>query len=125
MLKHAKHKTLFNFNDHPDQLKSSYMPDGLCVDLSGNIWVACWQGSCVIRIDGLTGQLLDKIDLPVSNVTSVAFGDATFQDMYVTTTSIQLDGSPVLGEPHAGKLFRLRNEKDNNVKGFQEHFINV
>lgn len=30
-------------------------PDGMCEDVSGNLWVACWKGSSVIKIDGNTG----------------------------------------------------------------------
>lgn len=117
------------------------------MDLNGNLWVACWKGGCVIKIDGntgtnifrasiiindfqdlklfiLTGKLLDTIPIPVKNTTSVAFGGKSYETLYVTTTSIELNSTPVVGEPDAGKVFQITNFQDNSFKGFQEHFFN-
>lgn len=35
------------------------MPDGMCVDNMGKLWVACIDGGQIIRLDPETG-LLDK-----------------------------------------------------------------
>lgn len=75
-------------------------PDGLTLDVDGCIWVACWNRSCVRRYTP-DGQLDAQIDLPVSAVTSVAFGGAALDQLYITTAQPIGDGV----EPHAGDLF--------------------
>lgn len=45
-------RVFFDFASVKD-LKGS--PDGMVTDFSGNLWVACWKGSAVIKIDGTTG----------------------------------------------------------------------
>lgn len=32
------------------------MPDGMCIDAEGKLWVACIDGGRVIRIDPETGK---------------------------------------------------------------------
>lgn len=32
------------------------MPDGMCIDVEGKLWVACIDGGRVIRIDPETGK---------------------------------------------------------------------
>ena len=50
------------------------MPDGMAIDSEGMLWVAHYGGSCVSRWNPNTAQLLEKIDLPVTQVTACAFG---------------------------------------------------
>lgn len=47
-------KTLIDFKSVP-ALQNSH-PDGLCVDVNGNPWIACWKGGCVVKVDGSTGD---------------------------------------------------------------------
>ncbi|OXA56284.1 regucalcin [Folsomia candida] len=115
-------KLFFDFKDH-SELDGSY-PDGLCLDVSGNVWVACWKGACVIKIDGSNGKLLEKIGVPVHNTTSVAFGGTNYDRLYVTTTSIELDKS-LVDEPDTGKIFEISCPGDSSFKGFQECFLDV
>ena len=79
-------------------------PDGLALDTDGCIWVACWAGSAVRRISA-TGVLDAIIRLPVTNVTSVAFGGHNFDDLYITTARNGLDAGELRAQPHAGDLF--------------------
>ncbi len=48
------------------------IPDGLCADREGGLWVALWGGGCIIHFDrrGIHDQ---TIPVPVSHVTAVAF----------------------------------------------------
>ena len=51
------------------------IPDGLTVDAEGGVWVALWGGSAVQR-HSAEGAVDERIDLPVTNVTSCCFGDS-------------------------------------------------
>jgi sugar lactone lactonase YvrE len=72
------------------------------------------------------GKLAEKIDLPVRNVTSVAFGGKNYNSLYVTTTSVELDQTGVVGDgADAGKVLEITNPRENSFKGFQEHFFHL
>jgi sugar lactone lactonase YvrE len=75
------------------------MPDGMCVDTEGGLWVAIWGGSSVRRYSP-NGQLDAVIDVPTSRVTSCCFGGAQLDDLYITTAG--LDDY----DTHSGRLFR-------------------
>lgn len=38
--------------------KEESIPDGMCIDSDGKLWVACYNGGRVIRIDPETGKQL-------------------------------------------------------------------
>ena len=76
------------------------MPDGMTVDEHGNLWLAQWDGSCILRYDP-QGKLLEKIAVPVKNVTSL-----TFVGKKAYITSAGGGHRPDAGE-HAGALFQL------------------
>ena len=68
----------------------SGVPDGLCIDGNGDLWVAIWGGSRIEHRDGVTGQLRSVIELPATNVTSCCFiSDNT---LFITTSGLDLDG---------------------------------
>ncbi len=83
------------------------IPDGMCVDLEGMIWVALWGGFAVTRWDPKTGGLLEKIKVPAPNVSSCTFGGENFDELFITTASIGTDLSKY---PDAGGLFRVHPE---------------
>ena len=76
-------------------------PDGMTVDDEGCLWVAEWGGSRVSRWTP-AGECVAEIILPVSRVTSVAFGEG--DTLYITTAQ---GNAMDMGEaePHAGSLF--------------------
>ncbi|MBI5087061.1 MAG: SMP-30/gluconolactonase/LRE family protein [Acidobacteria bacterium] len=83
------------------------VPDGLCVDAEGNVWVALWGGSCVQCFDP-NGRLQTTVPVPASQVTSCAFGGADLSDLYITTARGGLSAAQLDSQPQAGGLFRIR-----------------
>ncbi len=83
------------------------LPDGLTVDADGYIWVAIWGGGAVHRYTP-SGDLESEIRLPVSQVTSLAFGGREFADLYITTASTGLTAAQRQREPLAGACFVCR-----------------
>lgn len=85
-------------------LPDGFMPDGLCVDDAGGIWVALWGCGEVRRYT--PGGVLDAtLDLPVSQPTSICFAGTRGDTMIVTSASYGLDPAQLAREPHAGSLF--------------------
>jgi D-xylono/L-arabinono-1,4-lactonase len=93
------------------------VPDGMTVDAEGCIWSARWGGGCVIRYSP-AGQQLQRIELPVPKVSSVAFGGQGHRDLYVTTAGGQDRAAE--GEK-AGCLFRVRV----GVRGLPEYLSRI
>lgn len=83
------------------------LPDGLCVDAEGGVWIALFGGGAIRRYDP-RGALDAQIALPVTNPTSLAFGGPGLRDLYVTSARHRLTGEQLAREPAAGALLRLR-----------------
>jgi len=83
------------------------VPDGLTVDEEGHLWVSRWGGSCVVRV-APDGSVVDRIELPVTRVTSCTFGGRDLGDLYITTARGGADAADLAREPLAGGLFRCR-----------------
>jgi sugar lactone lactonase YvrE len=82
-------------------------PDGLAVDSEGFIWVALWDGGAVRRYS--PGGALDRVvQLPVTRVTSMAFGGPDLGDLYITTAHEGLSPRQRAEQPLAGSVFRHR-----------------
>jgi sugar lactone lactonase YvrE len=62
------------------------LPDGMCVDAEGGLWVAFFNGQCVKRYDS-DGKLSHSIDMPVRNITSCAFGGPDLDHLFITTAA--------------------------------------
>ena len=83
------------------------IPDGLTLDADGCMWVAMWGGGEVRRITE-RGVVDRVVRLPVSQVTSVAFGGPSLDELFITTARDGLDEAQLAREPHAGDLFWCR-----------------
>jgi sugar lactone lactonase YvrE len=80
---------------------SDGMPDGLCVDQDGCLWLAVWGAGQVRRYDP-RGGCVAVVPMPVSQPSSCAFApDGT---LFVTSAS---DGLPPGAEPLAGSVLAL------------------
>uniref|UniRef100_A0A1B6FH44 Regucalcin n=1 Tax=Cuerna arida TaxID=1464854 RepID=A0A1B6FH44_9HEMI len=82
-------------------------PDGMTIDQEGMLWVACYNGYQVIRVDPNTGKLLQRLAIPSPNVTSVIFGGPNYEDLYVTTGTLQMTNEQIEKYPHSGCVFRV------------------
>ena len=83
------------------------MPDGMTVDSAGYLWVAIWGGSSVHRY-APSGEFEREIHMPVSQVTSVAFGGPHLEDLYITSARTELTTEQLDREPLAGACFVCR-----------------
>ncbi|HWK28573.1 MAG TPA: SMP-30/gluconolactonase/LRE family protein [Solirubrobacter sp.] len=83
------------------------LPDGLCVDAEGGVWVALFGGGAIRRYLP-SGRLDAHVPLPVSCPTSLAFGGPGLDELYVTSSRHRLTAAQRAAEPAAGSLLRLR-----------------
>lgn len=88
------------------------LPDGMCSDAEGRLWVALWGAGRVVCIDPETGDEIDEVRLPVSQPTCPAFAGDRLDTLVVTTAAHGID---LRKEPLAGATFaahvRLRGRK--------------
>jgi sugar lactone lactonase YvrE len=79
-------------------------PDGMTTDTDGCLWLAHSMGHRVTRFTP-DGKVDREIRLPVSKVTSMAFGGADYRTLFITSAKIGLDASALAEQPLAGALF--------------------
>lgn len=86
------------------------MPDGMCVDAEGGLWVARWGGA---RVDLLTpdGVPRRSVKIPAAQPSSCAFGGADLDVLYVTSAR---EGLPLDASGPDGSVFVL---DDPGVRG--------
>ncbi|NXG78262.1 RGN protein, partial [Baryphthengus martii] len=87
--------------------KEESIPDGMCVDTEGKLWVACYDGGRVIRLDPETGKRLQTVKLPVDKTTSCCFGGKDYSEMFVTSASDGMDKEGLSRQPQAGGIFKI------------------
>jgi len=79
------------------------LPDGMCVDTLGCLWVAIWGGNRVERISP-GGALLGTFAVPVRQPSSCAFGGPDLGQLFITSAREGLDLSP---DDQDGSVFVL------------------
>ena len=80
------------------------VPDGICLDAEGGLWVAIHDGAAVVRYDS-QGRLDAVLEMPVGRPTACTFGGADLDVLYVTTSAVD---SPDDERGSAGALFAVR-----------------
>lgn len=80
------------------------MPDGLTVDAEDCLWVAHWGGARITRISP-NGQRLNTIAVPAPHVTTVGFGGAHLETLYITSARDGLSEEVLNTWPQSGDLF--------------------
>ncbi|KAF5304483.1 hypothetical protein FQA39_LY09679 [Lamprigera yunnana] len=81
------------------------VPDGMTIDSDGNLWVAVFNGSRILKINPNTSELLTTIYFPAKQITSAVFGGPDLEDLYVTSAQLVVDGQK---QPDpAGAVFKV------------------
>jgi L-arabinonolactonase len=94
-------------------------PDGATVDADGFIWSAQWADQSVIRISP-EGKLDRCIEMPGYIVSSVAFGGANLDKLFLTTVATEWHGDRSDAKD-AGATFVIT---DSGYRGLPEPFFN-
>ena len=95
------------------------VPDGLTLDADGCVWVAIW-GSGELRRYTPAGEQDTVVRLPVSQVTSVAFGGADLGTLFITSAREDFTAADLEAQPQAGDIFACTP----GVTGFPPHRFN-
>ncbi|MFF1632523.1 SMP-30/gluconolactonase/LRE family protein [Leifsonia sp. NPDC058248] len=83
------------------------LPDGLAVGADGCVWIAVWGASVVQRYTP-AGELIGECALPVTQVSSCAFGhDGT---LYITSARSGLTEKELRAQPLAGSVFAVATD---------------
>lgn len=96
------------------------LPDGLTIDAEGGVWVAFFGGG-VVRRWAPDGQELERVRLPITCASSVAFGGPDLGDLFVTTSRHRLTDEQAVVQVLAGSLLRLRP----GVRGREAYFFDA
>jgi D-xylono/L-arabinono-1,4-lactonase len=97
--------------------ESEGIPDGMSVDERGHVWTTRWDGHAVYHLSP-TGAVLERIELPVAKVSSIAFGGPDLDVAYVTTAGGTGTGE---GGPE-GTLYRITGLE---TRGQPEHLSRI
>lgn len=79
------------------------LPDGLCVDAEGGVWVAHWDGWCLSRF-APDGRRTDKVAMPVPRPTCPIFGGPNLETLFVTSAAEGLEPAVAEQAPLSGGL---------------------
>ncbi|PWJ34863.1 SMP-30/gluconolactonase/LRE family protein [Fibrobacter succinogenes] len=91
------------FDKYIVEITGDAVPDGMCIDPEGNIYVAEWGGFKVCKWNPVTGKCLKTYSVPVQNVSSCTIGGKNHDTLFITTAAHD-DGTP--SEFAAGGLFK-------------------
>jgi sugar lactone lactonase YvrE len=80
------------------------LPDGLCVDREGNLWVAVW-GAGEVRCFDAGGKRIATVTVAAPHTSSVAFVGAELDRLLITTARQDLSSSQLASAPLSGRLF--------------------
>jgi sugar lactone lactonase YvrE len=92
-----------NFDKYVIEFVGDGLPDGMCRDNQGMLWIAEWNGGKVSKWNPNTGEKLIEISLPCKNVTSCCLGGENEDYLYITTAKSEI-GDEFL----AGGLFKVK-----------------
>jgi sugar lactone lactonase YvrE len=80
------------------------LPDGLCVDADGHLWIAIW-GAGEVRRYTPDARPAGVVAVPAPHTTSVAFAGPGLDRLVITTATAHLDAAQLAAYPMSGRLF--------------------
>lgn len=83
---------------------SDGVPDGMCIDDEGCLWVALWGGFGVRRYSP-GGELIDTLEIDAPLVSSCCFGGPEGRTLFITTSQEDMDEATREAHPQSGKVF--------------------
>jgi sugar lactone lactonase YvrE len=83
-------------------------PDGMTIDEEGMLWIAHWGGFGVYKWNPHDGKLLDKIELPVPQVTSCTFAGENLNYLIITSARENLKTEELKKYPESGNVFCVK-----------------
>ncbi len=87
------------------QVEGTGLPDGLAVDMEGNVWCTLCGGGR-IEVYNPNGSKIDELLFPTRCITACTFGGEDLSILFVTSSSLLLDPAELPGNPVAGCVFQ-------------------
>jgi sugar lactone lactonase YvrE len=91
-------------------------PDGLAVDVDGNLWIAFF-GEAEVRCLTPGGEVVQVIDVPVPHPTCPEFAGPELDALVITTALLKMDPDERAASPDSGAVFVA----DPGVRGLPSH----
>lgn len=82
-------------------------PDGAAMDAEGHYWAAMFEGRSLVRI-APTGEVVQRLELPVTCPTMPTFGGPDMRTLFITTAREKRPADELAREPLAGAVLQLR-----------------
>jgi sugar lactone lactonase YvrE len=79
-------------------------PDGLAVDVDGNLWIAFF-GEAEVRCLTPGGEVVQVIDVPVPHPTCPEFAGPDLDVLVITTALLKMDSGERAASPESGAVF--------------------
>lgn len=92
-------------------------PDGMTTDADGRLWIAHWGAACVTCHAPDSATELQRVQLPTSHITNVAFGGPRMSTLFISSARFELSAKKLAAQPLAGALFAV----ETNAVGMPAH----
>lgn len=90
------------------------VPDGMCLDVEGRLWVAVWGAGEVRRYDA-HGTLQHRVLVDAPQVSSCCFGGDGLSTLFITTSQEDYDDADRARWPGAGRIFAV----ETGTRGYE------
>ena len=81
-------------------------PDGMCLDVEGNLWIAVWAAG-EVRCYRPDGEQIAKVAVAAPHTSSVAFVGPRLDLLLITTARDELTQAQLNAFPDSGRLFSV------------------
>jgi sugar lactone lactonase YvrE len=80
----------------------------MTIDEEGILWIAHLGGFGIYRWNARNGRLIDRIDLPVPQVTSCTFAGENLDHLIITTARGNLKEEELKKYPESGNIYLIK-----------------